>query len=83
MINRRGNSESNLHRFNINYDNEGEKKLSSFLPDFLVNKLTNDDSNARQHLFLEDGNDDDALEIKMDSYIINDKHNVRIILIIR
>ena len=82
-MNRRINSDSNLHRFNLNGGNCDEKKLSSFLPDFLVNKLTNDDSNARQHLFLEDGNDDDALEIKMDSYIINDKHNVRIILIIR
>ena len=78
MINRRGNSDSNLHRFAQNEDDDSDKKLSSFLPGFLVKKIEKDDLKYKQNLFPGEEDEEDALEIKMDNYYINEKEpNVR------
>jgi len=54
--------------------------LSSFLPQFLVRKVSNQEINAdncKQEVLLEEENDEEGLEIKMDSYLINEKLNVK------
>lgn len=76
MLNRRGNSDNNLHRFKDDKESN-EKKLSSFLPEFLVKKIAKDDHNPdnKQSVFLEDENEEEGLQINMDHYIINEKTN--------
>lgn len=79
MLNQRCNSEGNIFSF-FNENEKNEKKLSSFLPQFLVKKVSNQEmnpENCKQDVFLEDENEDDGLEIKMDSYMINDKIHVK------
>jgi uncharacterized membrane-anchored protein len=77
MLNKRGNSEGNLHRFKEEKE-ISEKKLSSFLPEFLVKKIAKDDQNQehKQNVFLEDENEEEGLQINMDHYLINEKTNV-------
>jgi hypothetical protein len=64
---RRGMSDSNLTRFN----KDEEKKLSTFLPSFLVKKIEKDDANLKQSLFPDEENEEDALEIKLDVFELN------------
>jgi hypothetical protein len=75
---KRGMSDSNLHRFSKGDDGK-DQKLSSFLPGFLVKKIEKEDANLKQSLFFDEGdNDDEALEIKMDAFIIKESlQNVR------
>lgn len=78
MLNQRSNSEGNIHRF-FDEKEKNEKKLSSFLPEFLVRKIAKEETNpenTKQDLFLEDENDEEGLEINMDHYLINEKQNV-------
>jgi hypothetical protein len=79
MLNQRSNSEGNIFQF-FNDNEKNEKKLSSFLPQFLVRKVSNQEINAencKQEVLLEEENDEEGLEIKMDSYLINEKLNVK------
>jgi hypothetical protein len=79
MLNQRCNSEGNIFQF-FNDNEKNEKKLSSFLPQFLVRKVSNQEINAdncKQEVLLEEENDEEGLEIKMDSYLINEKLNVK------
>jgi hypothetical protein len=79
MLNQRSNSEGNIFQL-FNENEKNEKKLSSFLPQFLVRKVSNQEINAencKQEVFLEDENEEEGLEIKMDSYLINEKLNVK------
>jgi hypothetical protein len=62
-------SDSNLVRFT----KEEDKKLSSFLPSFLVKKIEKEDANLKQSLFLEDENEEEALEIKLDPFMLKDQ----------
>jgi hypothetical protein len=66
-------SDSNLHRFNINQD-EDDHNLSSFLPGFLVKKIEKDDGSklCKQNLFMDEDNEEEALEIKMDHYFVEE-----------
>ena len=63
---RRGMSDSNLIRFNKGDDED--KKLSSFLPSFLVKKIEKEDANLKQSLFPDEENEEEALEIKLDAF---------------
>ena len=45
MLNRRGMSDTNLHRFNHEDD---DHKLSSFLPGFLVKKIEKEDCSYKE-----------------------------------
>ena len=70
MLNRRGISDSNIHRFKES--EEDDQKLSSFLPKFLVKKIDKEDCTYKQSLFLDEENEDDeALEIKLDHICLN------------
>ena len=66
MLNQRSNSEGNIFQL-FNENEKNEKKLSSFLPQFLVRKVSNQEINAencKQEVFLEDENEEEATKAK-------------------